>query len=103
MVDVRPWSPTFRHVERVELDDETMVHLYLPPWVAHGFQVVSSSADICYLHSRPYEPGADLAIVWDDPALGIAWPITPPTLSERDATAPRLDQLDLSSLFDGPR
>jgi dTDP-4-dehydrorhamnose 3,5-epimerase len=103
VVDVRPWSPTYRRVERVELDDETMVHLYLPPWVAHGFQVVSSSADICYLHSRPYEPGADLAIAWDDPALGIPWPITPPTLSERDATAPRLDQLDLSSLFDGPR
>ena len=62
VVDTRPWSPTFRRVERFELDDVALHHLYLPPFVAHGFQVVSDEADVCYLHSRPYEPGADLAV-----------------------------------------
>lgn len=99
VVDVRPWSPTFRRIERFDLDDETMVHLYLPPFVAHGFQVVSPTADVCYQHSRPYEPGADLAIAWNDPTLGIPWPITPPSLSERDRAAPPLDDLDLDTLF----
>jgi dTDP-4-dehydrorhamnose 3,5-epimerase len=99
VVDVRPWSPTFRRVERFDLDDETMPHLYLPPFVAHGFQVLSGSADICYLHSRPYEPGADLAIAWDDPTLAIPWPITPPILSERDESAPLLGSIDLDALF----
>ena len=99
VVDVRPWSDTYRRVERFELDDATMTHLYLPPFVAHGFQVVSSTADVCYMHSRPYEPGADLAIAWDDPTLRIPWPISPPILSERDASARRLDDLDLSTLF----
>jgi dTDP-4-dehydrorhamnose 3,5-epimerase len=99
VVDVRPWSPTYRRVERFELNDETMVHLYLPPFVAHGFQVLSPHADVCYLHSRPYEAGADLAIAWNDPTLDIPWPITPPLLSERDRSAPLLSSIDLDAAF----
>ena len=102
VVDTRPWSPTFRRVERVELDDVALQHLYLPPFVAHGFQVTSAEADVCYLHSRPYEPGADLALAWDDPSLGIAWPVQPPVVSARDAASPRLDEVDLAALFTPP-
>jgi dTDP-4-dehydrorhamnose 3,5-epimerase len=100
VVDTRPWSPTFRRVERFELDDVANEHLLLAPFVAHGFQVVSQEADVCYLHSRPYEPGAELAVAWNDPSLAIGWPILPPVVSERDATAPTLDALALQALFE---
>lgn len=100
VVDTRPWSPTFGRVERLELDDVGLCHLYLAPFVAHGFQVTSATADVCYMHSRPYEPGADLAIAWNDPSLALDWPIVPPIVSERDAGAPTLDSLDLDALFD---
>jgi dTDP-4-dehydrorhamnose 3,5-epimerase len=100
VVDARPWSPTFRRVQRFELDDVAHLHLYLAPFIAHGFQVVSDEADVCYLHSRPYEPGADLAVAWNDPTLSLAWPIDPPVLSVRDASAPALAALDLDAAFE---
>jgi dTDP-4-dehydrorhamnose 3,5-epimerase len=100
VVDTRPWSPTFRQVERFELDDVSHRHLYLAPFVAHGFQVVSDEADVCYLHSRPYEPGADLAVSWNDPSLDLVWPVDPPIVSERDALAPALDEIDLGAAFE---
>jgi dTDP-4-dehydrorhamnose 3,5-epimerase len=100
VVDVRPWSPTFRHTEEHRLDDVMLDHLYLPPFVAHGFQVVSAVADVCYLHSRPYEAGEDVSIAWDDPTLGLVWPILPPVLSARDAAAAPMAELDLERLFD---
>jgi dTDP-4-dehydrorhamnose 3,5-epimerase len=100
VVDTRPWSPTFRRVETFVLDDVTMTQLYLPRGVAHGFQVLSEEADVCYLHAEPYVAGADVAIAWDDPALAIAWPVAEAVVSARDAHAPRLDALDLDGLFD---
>lgn len=100
VVDTRPWSPTFRRVERFELDDVAHRHLFLSPFIAHGFQVVSDEADVCYLHSRPYEPGADLAIAWNDASLDLAWPIEPPIVSDRDAGAPALAELDLDTAFE---
>jgi dTDP-4-dehydrorhamnose 3,5-epimerase len=102
VIDTRPWSPTFRRVARFELDDVLHHHLYLAPFIAHGFQVVSDEADVCYLHSEPYEPESDLAFAWDDPSLELDWPIEPPVLSERDANAPRLDEVDLDAAFERP-
>jgi dTDP-4-dehydrorhamnose 3,5-epimerase len=102
VVDTRPWSPTFGRVERFTLDDVDLRQLYLPPCVAHGFQVVSDEADVCYLHSRPYEPGADVAFAWDDPTLGLEWPIDPPIVSARDTGSPRIATVDLDALFAGP-
>jgi dTDP-4-dehydrorhamnose 3,5-epimerase len=99
VVDTRPWSPTFGRTERFVLDDDALVTLYLPPCVAHGFQVVSEMADVCYLHSQPYEAGADLAFAWDDPELGLDWPIDPPIVSARDAGSPRIGGVDLTALF----
>ncbi len=100
VVDTRPWSSTFRRVERFELDDVAHQHLYLSPFIAHGFQVVSHQADVCYLHSRPYEPEAELTVAWNDPSLALAWPIESPILSARDAAAPTIDAIDLDSVFD---
>jgi dTDP-4-dehydrorhamnose 3,5-epimerase len=103
VVDTRPWSPTFRLVERVTLDDVEHQHLILAPFVAHGFQVVSAEADVCYLHSRPYEPGCELAVAWNDPSLALGWPIDPPILSARDATAPTLAEIDIDAAFERSR
>lgn len=102
VVDTRPWSSTFRRVERFDLDDVAHYHLYLGPFIAHGFQVVSDEADVCYLHSRPYEPDADLAVAWNDRSLLLAWPIEPPILSPRDANAPPLAEVDLDAAFERP-
>jgi dTDP-4-dehydrorhamnose 3,5-epimerase len=99
IVDFRPWSPTFRCAERFILDDVDMRVLYLPPFVAHGFQVISKSADLCYSHSRAYVADEDISIAWNDPSLALEWPIPNPTLSERDASAPQLDEVDLYAMF----
>jgi dTDP-4-dehydrorhamnose 3,5-epimerase len=99
VLDVRPWSPTFGKTATVHLDDELGAVLYLPPHVAHGFQVLSETADVCYLHSRPYVAGDDVAICATDPALGIKWPIAPASMSPRDANAPLLASVDLASLL----
>jgi dTDP-4-dehydrorhamnose 3,5-epimerase len=99
VVDVRPWSPTFRRSERFQLDDETLRVLYLPRFVAHGFQVTSEWADVCYSHSHPYVAGEDISIAWNDPSLSLEWPIPNPMLSDRDASARRLDELDLGAVF----
>lgn len=102
VVDVRPWSPTFRHVERFRLDDVSLEQLYLPPFVAHGYQVISDQADVCYLHSRPYEPGADLAIAWNDASLALDWPIEPARPSASDNSALPLDAAHLAAMLDQP-
>ena len=99
VLDTRPWSPTFGAIERFVLDDVALHQLYLPPFVAHGFQVVSDDADVCYLHSEPYEAGADLAIDAQDAMLGIDWPIAPAIVSTRDADAPPLASIDLTAAF----
>ena len=100
VVDLRPASPTFMRTMRVELDERSQQQLVLPPGVAHGFQVVSAAADIAYLHSRAYVPGEDLAFAWNDPDLDLDWPLADPIVSDRDAAAPRIADVDLDAAFD---
>lgn len=88
VVDLRPWSPTFGDVEHFTLDDERHLQVFIPAGCAHGFQVVSEEADVCYRVDAPYEPGKDTGLAWNDPELAIPWPIRNPILSERDARAP---------------
>jgi dTDP-4-dehydrorhamnose 3,5-epimerase len=90
VVDLRPWSSTFLGQEAATLDDERHEQLYVPPGCAHGFQVVSDWADICYRHDAVYAPDLETAIAWDDPELAIRWPLADPILSARDRTAPTL-------------
>ncbi|HSK25564.1 MAG TPA: dTDP-4-dehydrorhamnose 3,5-epimerase family protein [Jiangellales bacterium] len=92
-VDLRPWSPTFLRTQELLLDDETLVSVYLPPGLAHGFQALTPVADVCYRIDRAYEPGFDVAVRWDDPALAVRWPLPVGTVSARDAAAPMLDQV----------
>lgn len=89
-VDVRVGSPTFgRHV-RVELSAENKRQLWIPPGMAHGFCVTSDSALFFYKCTDYYHPEAEVGVAWNDPELGIDWPTTSPTLSSKDAAAPRL-------------
>ncbi|PND56055.1 dTDP-4-dehydrorhamnose 3,5-epimerase [Mycobacterium sp. ENV421] len=87
VVDIRRDSPTFgRHVS-VVLDDKDFRHLYVPRGFLHGFQALTPIADVCYRIDRPHDPSEDLAVAFDDPDLGIAWPIAPTAISARDRAA----------------
>ncbi len=93
-VDVRRGSPDFGRWVSAELSDENFRQLYVPPGFAHGFCVLSESADLTYKCTEFYDGGDEYAIAWDDPDIGIAWPVSEPVLSPRDAQAPRLKQLE---------
>jgi dTDP-4-dehydrorhamnose 3,5-epimerase len=94
-VDVRRGSPTYGQWEGVELDDENMRELYLPVGFAHGFCVLSEVADVLYKQTAYYDPSVERGLAWDDPDIGIEWPLPVEELiiSERDAQAPRLHEL----------
>ena len=89
-VDVRPSSPTFAKWTAVHLDDINCQQLWVPPGFAHGFVAMTEEVDFLYKCTDVYVPEAEGQIVWDDPDIGIAWPITYPLLSKKDAAAPRL-------------
>lgn len=89
-VDLRPGSPTFLQWRSFMLDDEEHLQVRIPAGCAHGFQVLSESADVCYKVDAPYDPSLDITIAWNDPSLGITWPLGNPVLSQRDADAPPL-------------
>jgi dTDP-4-dehydrorhamnose 3,5-epimerase len=89
VVDIRRGSPTFGHWEAVELDDEACRQLYVPIGFAHGYCVVSEVADVLYRCSTYYDPARERGFAWDDPEVGIAWPLVHPELSQRDRDAPR--------------
>lgn len=87
VVDARPGSPTFGQHQAFRLDDEDFLMLYVPRGFLHGFQVLSDLADICYRIDRPHDPTEDLSVRYDDPDLGVAWPMPVETLSARDQSA----------------
>lgn len=89
-VDIRIGSPTFGRWAGVTLDAERGEQLWIPPGFAHGFVVLSERASFCYKCTEPYVPANELSIRWDDPAIGIEWPVDDPTVSDRDADAPLL-------------
>ncbi|MGO9488097.1 MAG: dTDP-4-dehydrorhamnose 3,5-epimerase [Solirubrobacteraceae bacterium] len=94
-VDLRAGSPTYGEWEAVELDDETMRELYVPVGFAHGFCVVSEVADVLYKQTAYYDQEVERGIAWNDPDVGIEWPLPVQELivSERDDAAPRLRDL----------
>jgi dTDP-4-dehydrorhamnose 3,5-epimerase len=90
VVDIRKGSPTFGKWFGVELDAQTARQIWVPPGFAHGFCVLSDEADVSYKCTDLYTPAAERSIVWNDPDVGIDWPVRSPLLSPKDAAAPRL-------------
>ena len=93
VVDLRRDSPTYRQWEAHELDDERHRQLFVPVGFGHGFCVLSEAADVTYKLSSYYDPETEAGIAWDDPDVGIEWPIDDPQVSERDRSAPRLAEI----------
>ncbi len=96
VVDVRRGSPTFGEWEAFELTGENLHQLYCPIGFAHGFCVMSDVADVLYRQTGYYDPELERGIAYDDPDLGIEWPLPPSGLfpSARDAVAPRLSEAE---------
>jgi dTDP-4-dehydrorhamnose 3,5-epimerase len=89
-VDVRVGSPNFgRHVA-VELNEENRRQLWVPRGFAHGFAVLSETADFFYKCDALYSPKDEISVRWNDPAIGIDWGLADPSLSPKDADAPLL-------------
>ena len=102
-VDLRPGSPTFGQWEGVELSDETHCQLWVPPGFAHGFCVLSDEADVLYKCTDVYRPDDEGGVRWDDPDLGIEWPLDgAPLLSDKDHALPTLSALGVGDLPDAP-
>jgi dTDP-4-dehydrorhamnose 3,5-epimerase len=93
LVDARPYSPTFGRVESFLLDDEDFVTLYVPPGLLHGFQALTTEADVCYRINREHDPAEDVAVRYDDADLAIQWPRSATAISERDLSAGSWKQL----------
>lgn len=101
-VDIRRGSPTFKRWVGVELSAESFRQLWVPEGFTHGFCVLSESAQVEYKCTAFYDRDDELTIAWDDPEIGIDWPLEEPTLSKKDREAPRLAEvLDLLPRYAG--
>ena len=93
-VDIRPGSPTFGRWVGVTLSAETLHECWVPPGFAHGFCVLSEVAEIEYKCTALYDPEDEIVLRWDDPRIGIRWPVAEPVLSARDGAAASLAELE---------
>jgi len=89
-VDIRPTSPTFRKWVGVVLSAENKRQLWVPPGFAHGLCALSDTVDVIYKCTSLYAPEYERSIIWNDPDIGIDWPVKAPLLSTRDLAAPLL-------------
>lgn len=92
-VDLRRESSTYGRWEGYVLDDEKHHQLFVPVGFAHGFCVLSEVADVTYLVSSVYDPETEAGIRWNDPEVGVEWPVAEPLLSQRDIEAPALSEV----------
>ena len=97
-VDIRRDSPTFRQWVGVELSASNKRQLYIPEGFAHGFCVLGDGALLSYLCTRPFKAECDAGIAWNDPDIGIEWPLESENLSEKDRMAPRLRDIPVERL-----
>ena len=100
-VDVRRGSPTFGRYVGAMLTAENCQQLFIPKGFVHGFVVVSETAEVEYKCSDYYDPSGELSVAWNDPQIGIAWPLEgvgEPLLSPKDADAPLLADIDPMTL-----
>jgi dTDP-4-dehydrorhamnose 3,5-epimerase len=91
-VDVRPGSPTYAQWYGASLSADNFQQLYIPPGFAHGFCVLSETAEFLYKCTDTYHPEHELVIAWNDPQINIDWPVPDPVLSARDQNGLTLDE-----------
>ena len=95
-VDIRRSSPTFGKWVGAELSEENQRQMWVPPGFAHGFVVLSESADFLYKTTDYYAPEHERCIAWNDPAIGVQWPVLgPPQVSAKDARGASLQEADV--------
>ncbi len=94
-VDIRPHSPTFGQYEMVHLTEGNHYQFFMPEGFAHGFCVLSDDAHVIYKVSSLYNPETEGGFRFDDPKIGIDWPISEPIISQRDRRAPLLTEIIL--------
>ena len=92
-VDIRKDSPTFGEWQGVILSEDNKTQFWIPPGLAHGFVVISDIADFEYKCTDYYTPENERCLIWNDPDIGIDWPIDKPLLSEKDKAGKRLTEL----------
>lgn len=97
-VDIRRGSPTFGRYVKEELTGTNKWMLYVPAGFAHGFCVLSEEADFYYKCSDYYNPGGERGIAWNDPDIGIRWPLQDPVISDRDINLPLLREMNPEDL-----
>ncbi len=98
-VDIRTGSPQYGKWVGEELSEENRLMLYVPPGFAHGFQVLSETAEVMYKCTEEYSPSDDRGIIWNDPEIAIAWPLPAPILSGKDKIHPGLRDADNNFTF----
>jgi dTDP-4-dehydrorhamnose 3,5-epimerase len=99
-VDLRKSSPTFGRSYGLTLSAENKRQFFVPPGFAHGFAVLSETALFVYKCTSLYAPQNELTVAWNDPELGINWPLEAPVLSEKDARGLRLRDIPRDRLFE---
>lgn len=92
-VDLRSDSATYGQHESFELSDSNHLQLFVPVGFAHGFCVTSEVADVVYKVSNYYDPDTERGIAFDDPDIGVRWPVSEPLVSDRDRSSPRLREI----------
>lgn len=102
-IDIRKGSPTYGGWVGTTLSAKECRMLYIPVGFAHGFCVLSDEADVLYKVTEEYNPELDRGIIWNDPEIGIRWPINDPILSPKDAQLPPLRTADNDFLYEGRR
>ena len=91
MVDLRQDSPTFLQHVSAELSERNMRMIYIPEGFAHGFQTLEDHTELIYHHTAYYQPGSEGGIRYNDPAIGVQWPLEPVFMSEKDQKYPMID------------
>jgi dTDP-4-dehydrorhamnose 3,5-epimerase len=100
-VDIRKGSPTYGRWVSATLSDTNHRMLYVPVGFAHGFCVLSEEAGLVYHITAEYAQELEVGVLWNDPAIGIEWPISDPLLSQRDTQLPLLQEADVDFTYEG--
>ena len=99
IVDVRASSPSFKSYYGLELTQDNHLMLYVPQGFAHGFCALSEMVDVIYYVSAEYSPEYDGGILWNDPEIGVEWPVDKPLVSTKDAGLPLLREADFNFTY----